>query len=575
MARVIPDWTELNRLHQPLTTGERALLENLQNTLEDGWEIYAQPFLNGTRPDVVCLHPSRGAVIFEVKDWDLPLYAWQDRNTLRVQSSQQTALVGSPLQKLEHFRQNVLRFYAPQAGQVFHEGSASGLGMVRLGMYFHHATTSEVKRFFDQRPGGRHGALILLGNDSLSEVAPFHVPEKPKAGVLAPELQAWLSPPEHTQEQHQGISLSKEQEKLAKPRAGHHRIRGVAGSGKSLVLAERAARNAQQGKKVLVLSFNITLWHMFRDQVRRTVSSGKTLQGMVFNHYHGFCKDMVLEAGLRWQDETGDLLTEVYPRLLVQACRKMGLQFDSILMDEAQDYQEAWIASLESILKPGGEFVVAVDLLQNLYGRALDWLESPKFKPWQDLSASYRLHEQVILKANAFARQFLPDVGLLAEPRQGMLRLTDPEYFWENPATLADALLEAQQHIQKLLHQGVHPSDMVVLLPNHPLGLQFVQQMQQAGFEVNHVFSPNPDDKRQKYAFWMGDSRLKACTIHSFKGWEIAHVIAVLADDSKNGSVPLDMQTYVAITRAKSSLKVLNLVDRYRAFGMQAFAEGA
>lgn len=156
-----------------------------------------------------------------------------------------------------------------------------------------------------------------------------------------------------------------------------------------------------------------------------------------------------------------------------------------------------------------------------------------------------------------------------------MLRLTDPEYFWENPATLADALLEAQQHIQKLLHQGVHPSDMVVLLPNHPLGLQFVQQMQQAGFEVNHVFSPNPDDKRQKYAFWMGDSRLKACTIHSFKGWEIAHVIAVLADDSKNGSVPLDMQTYVAITRAKSSLKVLNLVDRYRAFGMQAFAEGA
>ena len=46
---------------------------------------------------------------------------------------------------------------------------------------------------------------------------------------------------------------------------------------------------------------------------------------------------------------------------------------------------------------------------------------------------------------------------------------------------------------------------------------------------VNHVFEEN-DEKwhRHKKAFWMGDSRLKMSTIHSFKGWEVPNVIVVI-----------------------------------------------
>jgi hypothetical protein len=47
---------------------------------------------------------------------------------------------------------------------------------------------------------------------------------------------------------------------------------------------------------------------------------------------------------------------------------------------------------------------------------------------------------------------------------------------------------------------------------------------------VNHVFEDDYDKKihRHKKAFWMGDSRLKMSTIHSFKGWEVPNVIVVI-----------------------------------------------
>ena len=49
----------------------------------------------------------------------------------------------------------------------------------------------------------------------------------------------------------------------------HQRLRGVAGSGKTLVIAQRAANLASQGKKVLVVTYNITLWHFIRDHISR------------------------------------------------------------------------------------------------------------------------------------------------------------------------------------------------------------------------------------------------------------------------------------------------------------------
>jgi hypothetical protein len=97
MNRVIPDWKILNDLKQPLTNGERFLIEFLDKNLQQdrgfiydhnksrnenlsnykGWLIFVQPFLNGSRPDIILLHPFVGCQIIEVKDWDLLHYSFE------------------------------------------------------------------------------------------------------------------------------------------------------------------------------------------------------------------------------------------------------------------------------------------------------------------------------------------------------------------------------------------------------------------------------------------------------------------------------------------------------------------
>ena len=53
---------------------------------------------------------------------------------------------------------------------------------------------------------------------------------------------------------------------LEKPigKTGYRRIRGAAGSGKTMVLAHKAAKLMTEGKSVLVLTFNITLVNYIR-----------------------------------------------------------------------------------------------------------------------------------------------------------------------------------------------------------------------------------------------------------------------------------------------------------------------
>ena len=56
------------------TEGELLLLNSLINNLDDSYEVYFQPLLNGDNPDIVVLRSGFGVLIIEVKDWRLENY---------------------------------------------------------------------------------------------------------------------------------------------------------------------------------------------------------------------------------------------------------------------------------------------------------------------------------------------------------------------------------------------------------------------------------------------------------------------------------------------------------------------
>ena len=87
------------------------------------------------------------------------------------------------------------------------------------------------------------------------------------------------------------LLLSDDQKKFAEPQSGHYRVRGVAGSGKTQVLAYRASELASQGYRVLVLTFNLTLWHFIRDMVQRSPFAFHW-HNLTITYFHGLCKDI-------------------------------------------------------------------------------------------------------------------------------------------------------------------------------------------------------------------------------------------------------------------------------------------
>lgn len=65
MSKVFPTLEQIDLLKVKPTDGERKLLHFLNSALDDTYEVYFQPFLNGDNPDIIILRENSGVMIIE------------------------------------------------------------------------------------------------------------------------------------------------------------------------------------------------------------------------------------------------------------------------------------------------------------------------------------------------------------------------------------------------------------------------------------------------------------------------------------------------------------------------------
>lgn len=117
MATLIP---ALGACAGRMTSGERRLAERLEQKLEDDyllwWDVPIGP--KQTRPDFVVLHPRRGALILEVKDWRLDTIRDTTRERFEIVPEGQLKVVMSPLQQARYSAIQVVNAleYDPELG---------------------------------------------------------------------------------------------------------------------------------------------------------------------------------------------------------------------------------------------------------------------------------------------------------------------------------------------------------------------------------------------------------------------------------------------------------------------------
>lgn len=253
-----------------------------------------------------------------------------------------------------------------------------------------------------------------------------------------------LSPPEHTLKQGITLNLDSKQTALSKSKSVMEKVKGVAGCGKTTILAQRAidATN-RHADTVLILTFNITLKNYIRDKIS-DLQGNRNFRNFEISNYHQFYISQINNSG---QD-------------IVSLIEKHGLEglfskdlfadkdtpkYKTILLDEIQDYQTDWVKIVRNnFVADDGEMVLFGDESQNIYHRVEERASvvAQGFGRWAKLSRSYRTNIDSPL--NQLFKDF--QIEFLAE------KYTDAEIFETKPTQIA-------MGFSLLKYDHVHPSD--------------------------------------------------------------------------------------------------------------------
>lgn len=141
---------------------------------------------------------------------------------------------------------------------------------------------------------------------------------------------------------------------------GHALVRGVAGSGKSLVLRNRVEKLVQEGiEEILVLTYNRFMKGWLQEQL--------TQRNFAHVHCHTFHHWAFQTLNYRYEWDSEQTTRN---RILEQA-ETCSQRYQAILVDEAQDFYDEWFLALLKVLTPDPRSLFFVyDNTQAVYGQA-------------------------------------------------------------------------------------------------------------------------------------------------------------------------------------------------------------
>ena len=419
----------------------------------------------------------------------------------------------------------------------------------------------------------------------------FHYTNRAFDNVALNQLIQDLSPKWHSYREGIPLRLTKQQVSLSTSIEGAQRkISGVAGSGKTQVLATRAV-NAQirSGGNVLLLTFNITLANYMRmrlSQVRADFPWDK----IDIDYYHRFFRKYANANNLHVHFGSYD-----DPDFFKGAAELK--QYDAILIDEVQDYLTPWLQLLRKyFLRENGEFVVFGDPKQNIYHRELDANGDIRLGfirgEWNhELDKSMRFSNPALANlAMAFQKCYYGSSEKInlsdRDSIDAGFQFNLMKYHYIEASSSNDDLSSQIYNICKCFIDtcNINIEDVVILAPQTEILRQIdylyrqktgkgttvtfvkkedIERISRQSTLASYEYKRDYDrlEKVEKNRFTMVTRYLKLSTIQSFKGWEAQTVICIIQNDaySDENVITSPELIYTGITRAKENLFVINI----------------
>lgn len=369
--------------------------------------------------------------------------------------------------------------------------------------------------------------------------------------------------------------MDRKQERMAKSLgAGHRIIRGVAGSGKTLVLVHRARTLARlmPHKQVLVTCYTRSLASQLRAQL-------EDLPNVEVVNLNVLMSKVIRKAGLQDPSHKGDW--EKVPAVALEAIRALnGHRYQAVMIDEAQDFDttelEFCVELLEANDPDQQDLVIVADSAQNIFRKKFRWKDAGIKAQGRTriLRVNYRNTREIL----EFAYGFLtadPLIGAEETPDQDdeltIIPAESAERSGPKPTVTitGDAGSEIAAVVEQVKgwysHRLRARSIAVLMAKQAPdrRGERVVKALEDA--EIPAFWVSDPSQSTNKNLAGSADEPVIVSTIHSAKGLEFPRVVVCgLAAGGAHDAERLiaDRKTlYVGFTRAVEELAVVTTSD--------------
>ena len=395
-----------------------------------------------------------------------------------------------------------------------------------------------------------------------------------------------LLPPEFVKNQAVKIKFDKHQYPLTVSAEGLSKVKGVAGCGKTTILAQRAINAlSRHHSQILILTYNITIRHYIRDTISRLYGE-KVAQEIEIIHYHAFIKAKMNEHNIsfvekmeKFRGSEQERINKVFSDQTLFENIELN-KYKTILLDEVQDYEPEWIKIIrDNFLEENGEMLIFGDQSQNIYERDDRKRESSLvhgFGRWNKLTKSFRsdINTPLVKLFSEFQKEFL--VSKYKDCEVFESSFTQSGFDFEQEVLIHKTIPDdidgkevASLIISCMKKYSLHPNDVVIIASHvEPLleidveisKIEKTKIMFENLEEVEYLKKINKFNRdeiekirrRKKSFFYQNSGLIKISTTHSFKGLEAETAFLIIQPKDSSEIV------YTGMTRAKKNLVVFS-----------------
>lgn len=379
--------------------GERKVFLALKRCLNDDFIVWHNTPIGhkARQPDFVILSPRWGILLLEVKDWRSTTFRSFSPDYVDIVTDNGPKTVPHPLRQARDYVHEVVDLMQRDPALVQANGPHRskllfpyGWGCVLSGIRRANMPSHDFDEVFPA-----HQTLL---QDDLSEDVPAEKFLQRLASMFTVHFPHTLTLPQRdrirwhlfpeirvaTAQASLDLDAGKielpdlmqvmdlQQEQIARSLGdGHRVIHGSAGSGKTMILvyrAEQLAAAARPDKPILVTCFNRALASRIDAQLRQRGVDER----VVVRTFHSWCEELVTAYQLKVPARRGDddyflELAEATTRAVATGLVPGG-QYMALLIDEAHDFEDAWLTMAASMVDPAtNSLLVLYDDAQSIY----------------------------------------------------------------------------------------------------------------------------------------------------------------------------------------------------------------